>query len=167
MAVTALEMMRMVKPEALSLRPITPDDEAFLMELYASARTDVQAWISGDKEKAVFLEMQYRVQDQYFRSQHPGADYSLIQSGKRNIGRLYTAKTDREIRVLDITLLPEYRNRGIGGSVISGTLEEAKNAHLPVRLMVERFNQARTLYERMGFQIIEDAGTHYHMEWAA
>ncbi|NIR27709.1 MAG: GNAT family N-acetyltransferase [candidate division Zixibacteria bacterium] len=155
----------MVKPQTISMRQVTPEDEAFLLELYASTRADVQAWECSNEEKDAFLEMQYRIQEQFFQSQYPNADQSVIQNGEKRMGRLYTAEDGKEIRILDITLLQEYRCSGIGSSVIGRVLEKAKKVRLPVRLMVERFNRARSLYERLGFQIIEDAGTHYLIEW--
>lgn len=149
----------------LSLRPVTPEDEAFLQVLYASAREDVQAWTCGEEEAGAFLMMQYRMQDHFFRAHYPEADYAVVHDGGKDVGRIYVARTAEEIRILDITLLSEQRNRGIGSTIIREILREAECARIPVRLMVERFNRARTLYERLGFRVREDVGTHFVMEW--
>ena len=150
--------------QVLSLRPVTPEDEAFLHSLYGSVREDVQAWTCGEEESQAFLLMQYSMQDRFFRTNYPNADFTMIHDGGKCLGRIYVDRTPKEIRILDITLLPEYRGRGIGSMLLGWIIREAENARVPVRLMVERFSRARALYERLGFSIIEDTGTHFHME---
>lgn len=147
-----------------SLRPAAPDDEGFLIALFASTRPDVGAWACGEEEKAGFLLAQYRMREHSFQTRYPGAVSSVIRAAGKDAGRICVAGTPREIRILDIALLPEWRNRGIGSAVIGGILEEARGGRLPVRLMVERFSRARPLYERMGFHIVDESGTHYLME---
>ena len=59
----------------------------------------------------------------------------------------------------------EHCTRGIGTTLLHGLQSEAAAAGKPLRLHVERFNPALRLYERLGFQQIEDRGVYLFMEW--
>ena len=81
------------------------------------------------------------------------------------VGRLYVARWQDEIRIVDIALLPPYRNTGLGTTILRDLLAEAAVAHKPVRIHVEKFNPALRLYERLGFVPIADKGVYLFMEW--
>ena len=78
---------------------------------------------------------------------------------------MVVVRMDQEIRLADIALMPEYRNAGIGTSLIRELLSEGAAAGKPVRLHVARTNRAQKLYSRLGFAKIGDTGTHFLMEW--
>jgi ribosomal protein S18 acetylase RimI-like enzyme len=68
------------------------------------------------------------------------------------VGRLYVARWPEEIRMVDIALLPEYRDTGIGTSLLEALISESEGAGNPLSIHVERFNvQALRLNERLGF----------------
>jgi ribosomal protein S18 acetylase RimI-like enzyme len=69
------------------------------------------------------------------------------------------------MRIVDIALLPRYRNGGIGTAILRDILAEAATAGKPVRIHVEKFNPAMRWYERVGFRAIEDQGVYVLMEW--
>jgi ribosomal protein S18 acetylase RimI-like enzyme len=82
------------------------------------------------------------------------------------VGRLIVVRTDEQIRLADIALLPEYRRAGIGTSLIKDLMVEAQKADKPVRLQVETLNpQAKLLYERLGFIKTGETSTHFQMEY--
>ena len=60
---------------------------------------------------------------------------------------------------MDIALLPEYCNRGIGTTLLRGLQTEAAAAGRLLRIHVERFNPALRLYARLGFRQIDDRGS--------
>jgi len=164
MAVAAL-IMKMVTRAHPIARPAGQGDEEFLLRLYASTREDVLAWKCSEEERDSFFSMQHRMQEHYLRTSYPEAVCSVIQVEGKDAGRICVSHTAHEILILDIALLPEYRRRGIGSAVIADILEKAGEKRVPVMLMVDRFNRARSLYERMGFRILEDTGTHFVMGW--
>ena len=86
-------------------------------------------------------------------------------SGRRAVGRLYVARWTGEIRIVDIALLPEFCNRGIGTTLLRQLQAEAQDAGKPLRIHVERFNPALRLYDRLGFRQIEDKGVYLFLEW--
>src|SRR5436190_4976604 len=94
---------------SLSLRPIRwPEDEPFLQELYASTRVAELAKVSWtDEQKGAFCRMQFVAQHQHYREHYTGAAFDVIELDALAIGRLYVNRGEREIRIVDITLLTE------------------------------------------------------------
>lgn len=149
---------------SITLRPAGPDDEAFLYELYASTRAAELAAYGWDAaQQTAFLSLQFRAQQAHY-AEYPNADDRIILNDAQPIGRLLVSQLEKEVRLVDIALLPPWRGQGIGARVIDDLLLGAARAGLPVRLHVEKFNPARRLYERLRFVVVGDAGAHYLME---
>jgi ribosomal protein S18 acetylase RimI-like enzyme len=150
----------------VTLRPITADDQEFLSGLYASTRQEEMALVDWPAEKkAEFLQMQFQAQHTFYMEQFKGAAFDLLVLNGQPIGRLYLDRRVDELRIIDIALLPEYRNQGLGSRLMQKILAEAEAAGLPVRIHVEHYNPARRLYQRLGFKEIETNGVYYLMEW--
>jgi ribosomal protein S18 acetylase RimI-like enzyme len=151
--------------DRISLRPAAAADRNFLFQVYAGTRQDELALVPWtEPEKKAFLQMQFDAQDAYYTANYPGALFQVILLQDVPIGRLYVKQYEREIRIMDIALLPEYRNRGIGSSLLHGILSHGQSLTLPVTIHVERFNPALRLYERLGFKPIEDKGVYLLLE---
>jgi ribosomal protein S18 acetylase RimI-like enzyme len=154
-------------PNSLCLRAVVPDDLEFLYQVYAGTRAEELAatgWDDAQKEQ--FLRMQFDAQHRYYHEAFSAASYQVILCDGERAGRLYVDRRAEEIAIIDIALLPEWRGRGIGGILLRDIAEEATRAGKPVRIYVERFNRALTLYQRFGFRKIGDTGVYYHMEWS-
>ena len=80
-------------------------------------------------------------------------------------GSCLAAASSSSSRIIDIALLPEHRNGGIGSRLLRGLLDEAAEAGKPVRIHVEQLNPAMSLYRRLGFTRIEERGVYWLMEW--
>jgi ribosomal protein S18 acetylase RimI-like enzyme len=151
----------------VTFRPIRDADEPFLSRLYASTRQEELAVTDWSEErKAAFLEQQFQAQHTFYREQFTDAEFSIVELRGKPAGRLYLDRRDDEIRLIDIALLPEHRNRGIGGALMRRVLAEGEERGLPVRIHVERFNPALRLYRRLGFRRVEEQGPYFLMEWA-
>ena len=149
----------------VTLRPVCADEEPFLYRVFASTRAEEMAltgWTAVEKE--AFLRTQFRAQQKHYQAEFPGAEHNIILLDDRAIGRLFIFRNPREIHLVDISLLPEYRSSGIGTSLIKGLLAEARKAGKPVRLYVFKFNRALRLYQRLGFKKIGETATHFQME---
>ena len=151
---------------SIALRPITPEDDSFLAGVYASTRRDELAptgW--SDEEKAVFCRRQFDAQSAHYRENYPGAVLQVIERGGVSIGRLYVAHWEREIRIMDIALLPEHRGTGIGTNLLRELQNEARSAGKSLTIHVERFNPAMRLYQRLGFKVVEEQQVYLLMKW--
>ncbi len=150
----------------VTLRPATPADRLLLLSIYGASRADELATTDwDDSQKAAFVLQQFDAQDAYYRANYACASYDVIEIDGAPAGRLYTARWPDEIRIMDIAILPGFRGRGAGGQLLTHLLAEAGSAGKAVRIHVERFNPALTLYARLGFQLVEDRGVYLFLEW--
>jgi ribosomal protein S18 acetylase RimI-like enzyme len=150
--------------QAATLREVSTQDEEFLFELYRSTRAEeMAAWGWDAAQQTAFLKLQFNGQRVAFEVQYEGADHYIILLDERRVGRLLVNRTEEEIRLVDISLLPEYRNGGTGSALIRELLSEAAARGKPLRLHVLKTNRAARLYERLGFQLTADMGTHLQM----
>jgi ribosomal protein S18 acetylase RimI-like enzyme len=150
----------------LSLRPITTADRELLYRIYAGTRTEELAGTGWDDgQKAAFLQMQFDAQHRYYMENYRDARFQVIEWERAPVGRLYLVRWSDEMRIIDIALLPEYRGRGLGTQLLRNIQADARQAGLPVTIHVERFNPALSLYERLGFRMIEDKGVYLLLKW--
>ena len=152
--------------ESISVRPVTADDEAILLEIYKSSRGDDLRGLGWAEDRiSEFLGMQYEAQQNFYESEYERASDEIILWEGEPAGRLIVERREHEIRCVDIALLPEHRNRGIGTFLIQKLQDEARREKKPLRLQVIRFNRAVRLFERSGFVRTSETGTHFQMEW--
>ena len=153
---------------SLSLRPITPADDEFLARVYASSRAEelaVTGWSEG--QKADFCRSQFDAQSAYYSANYPGASFQIIERDGWPVGRLYVDRWEKVVRIIDITVLPEFRGSGVGTRLLRDLQEEARSAGKSLTIHVERFNRALELYQRLGFKQVEDKGVYLLLEWSA
>ncbi len=151
---------------SIDFRPISDGDLNCLEKIYASTRHEelkVLPWT--DSEKEAFLQMQFQAQHQYYQDQFKEAEYLMILMENCPIGRLYIDRRQDEIRLIDIALLPAYRNQRIGSMLLQQILDEGQDSQKPVRIHVEQNNRALGLYQRLGFQKNSVNGVYFLMEW--
>lgn len=150
----------------LRLRPVAPDDAEFLYQLYRSTRWEELASVAWpDAEKDAFLRQQFALQsDHYGKHYAATTEFQVIEIDGERAGRLYVARWPREIRIVDIALLPAYRGRGTGAHLLRGLLAEGASSSRTVSIHVERANPALRLYERLGFVFVEERGVYFFME---
>ncbi len=151
----------------VTLRPVVADDDQFLFEVYAGTRrAEMAAWGWETVQQDAFLKMQFLAQKQSYAMQYPHADHSIILLDQKPAGRLYVVRSEEEIHLTDISLLPEYRGQGIGAKLIKDLLDEARQSGKPCRLQVLKTNpDAARLYERLGFSATGEDALYLEMEW--
>jgi len=147
------------------LRPVTPDDRDFLLRVYASTREEELRLVDWtDEQKTAFVEMQFEAQDAYYREHYDPATFDVIEVDGEPAGRLYVARWEDEIRIIDIAILPEHRGHGVGTALLRALLDEAGAAEKRLSIHVELNNPAQRLYERLGFAPVEEHGVYRLME---
>jgi GNAT superfamily N-acetyltransferase len=152
----------------VTFRPATSDDEPFLLGVYGSTRFEELALTNWDQaQRDAFLRMQFTAQQAHYRQNYPEAEHLIILLNAEPIGRLYVSEIEAEVRIVDVTVLPEHRNAGIGTPIIRRLMEEAATIGKPLRIYVESFNPSRHLFERLGFVKVDESGYSYLLEWRA
>ena len=145
---------------------MTDGDLPFTASLYASTRLAelaVTGW--NEEQQHAFLAQQHDMQHRHYRATYDGAAWLIIEVDGRSVGRLYRVEWPREIRIIDISMAPDARGDGIGGAILAEIQEEARALGKAVSIHVEKNNRARSLYLRLGFEMVEDKGVYDLMEW--
>jgi GNAT superfamily N-acetyltransferase len=147
-------------PAGLRLRAVTAADRPFLEALFCSVRWDELAptgW--PDDAKIAFLASQFDFQQRHYVDAFPDADYMVIERDGAAIGRIYVDCSAADLHLVEISLLPVWRRKGIGAALIGSLQNEVRAGRARrVRLSVDRTNpDAHRLYQRLGF--VEDAPT--------
>jgi GNAT superfamily N-acetyltransferase len=154
--------------EQIRLRPEAEGDEPLLFALYSSTRAEELALTGWDDATCnSFLGMQFAAQRSGYRQMFPKASYDIVLLDNLPVGRMVVNRNADEIRVVDLVLAPEMRNRGIGTELLKRVAAESIAARTPLRLRVLRGNRALRFYERHGFAVTGETGAHLDMERTA
>lgn len=152
---------------SITLRPIREEDMALLYRVYYSTREEELRMIVDwtDEMKEAFVRQQFNAQHAWYQEHYIGATFDVVLVDGVPAGRLYVHRREREIRLVDITLLPEFRNSGLGSRLLRELLAESEATGKPLTIHVEKYNPAMRLYQRLGFRSIEDRGPYDLLEW--
>lgn len=166
MAADPVAELRATLDQDLAVREATSADRAVLLAVYAGTREEELAYTDWPPEQRLaFVTQQFEAQDQHYRLHYPGARFLVVESVGRPIGRLYLHPREREIRLMDISLLPAERGHGVGRRLLGALLAIGRASGRSVSIHVEKMNRARGLYERLGFATVADVGVYDLMEW--
>ena len=145
------------------LRNIDLADDEFLFTLYASTRADEMALVNwSEMQKESFLRMQFHAQRQQYQFTYPNAIHQIIEFNGVPAGRLIVDYSANETLLVDIALLPDFRNLGLGASILRSLQAEGKK----ISLHVIRSNPAVNLYQRLGFIFVGEEAFYSKMEWS-
>src|SRR5712691_9212836 len=137
----------------LRLRPEGDDDRAFRFGLFCDSRPDEwERAVLDAATRARLMRLQFDAQTAGYRSQFPDAGCAIVEFAGEPIGRIVVDRPGDRLHLVDIALVPGYRNRGIGTAILQALIDEAQAVRLPVRLNVAAGNApALRLYRRLGF----------------
>ncbi len=120
----------------ITVRPEQTADEPFLFELYSSTRQEeLDAWGWPTETRTTFLCLQFKA-SQGYHTAFPDAEFQIIMLHGVDVGRMIVHRTQEELHLVDIALLPQHRNTGIGTIIMRRIIDEAKAAKRPLRLQV-------------------------------
>lgn len=138
--------------QAIALRAIETHDIAFLRSVYASTRIDELAPLNWEQAQIdAFLGSQFEAQRQDYWRNYDTSRFCIVSVAGVDAGRVYVERRADQMSIVDISLLPPFRGRGIGGQLMAQLVAEADAAALPLRIHVEFNNPAQRLYLRCGF----------------
>lgn len=148
------------------LQERTENDSEFFMELFGeikSSELHLDLW--PEAFRIQMIEMQYNAFMQSINSEFPKHYDYLILFKSEKAGRLQLDKNEQGFRIINISLLNSFRNKGLGTTIIKEILSEASNKNTPVFLEVDKVNPAFNLYNRLGFKIIQQDEIKYSMKY--
>jgi GNAT superfamily N-acetyltransferase len=147
-----------------TVRPATLDDVGFLVEAmyFASVpppsvgmdHPDAVSWVEGVRKSTT---------DQVLGKVENSTTYVILADGNR-VGRLRVVRTNECHVIGGIQIHPAYQGAGVGTSIITTLLQEARDKAVPLALQVSRHNpDAERLYTRLGFRRTGEEGDDYWM----
>lgn len=155
-----------MNPAEVTLRPVQPADEEFLLRVYASTRSAELALVPWTPEqKTVFVRMQFEAQRKHYQARYPRSEYSVIAHQGRDVGRLWRVSEPDGIHILDLTLLPECRGAGIGAALLRRLQREAAGSGLGLFIYVESAGPALPVFEHLGFRREKEEGIQWLLHW--
>ncbi|MDD1622485.1 MAG: GNAT family N-acetyltransferase [Methylococcaceae bacterium] len=145
----------------MNLRAANSEDEAFLWEAQYHAalldsKQDPTAVVQGDPILARYVEGWGRIGDIGIIAEHDNKPVGAAWC------RLFRKETpgwgwiDEEIPEISVAVLPEFRQKGIGTSLLTRLLEIAGQNYKAVSLAVRSTNPAFRLYLRLGFRVLPE-----------
>jgi ribosomal protein S18 acetylase RimI-like enzyme len=151
--------------QMIQLRPVEEKDTSFIEEVYGSTRqNELKLTNWEEQQKNAFIVMQSMAQLAEYKKNFPGAAFQIILYKKQLAGRFYTWENENEIRLIDITLLPSFRGKGIGTDLLKELIKRSNSIQKKIALHAEPANPAFELYRRLGFVYIKNNGRHCYME---
>lgn len=136
-------------PDGLQLRPADARDEAFFELLYHSTREDLQALGSAAD---TLIRMQYQAKTQSYRQIYPHAIELVLERDQKAIGQVTLNDDQHNLRLIELSLLPEERRKGLGKTLLKTLQQYATYKATPIMLTVNQNNQvAKGLYSTLGF----------------
>jgi len=159
--------LKTLSKNGLSFRAIRDSDQDFLHAVYRSTREEEIAntgWTEA--EKTDFIAMQFKAQHSHYIMHYPEADWLIVKHQGEMIGRLYLEEWPTQLRIIDIALIGQARNKGLGSLILRNLMDAATARGRAVSIHVEKTNPAMALYHRLGFETIEDKGVYDLLRWA-
>lgn len=157
-----------IQRDAIHRRPVTPEDMPFLTYLYFTTReAEMQMVPWTPEQKTAFLLHQFNAQKVHYEREYPDCHFDMLEIDGQPIGRLYLDPRETHLHIVDISIAPAYRNRGIGTLLLQEIIDQARASSRAVGIHVEYNNPARSLYDRLGFRQLRSSGVYHYMEWAA
>ncbi|HNX09658.1 MAG TPA: GNAT family N-acetyltransferase [Methanothrix sp.] len=148
----------------VALRAACDQDEPFFFRLFCSIREPDFAFL-GDRERDAILNMQYSARQRGLCANWPHARHMIVTEDGESIGRLSIARNGNVLHLIEIALLPERQNRGIGSFLMKQLVKEAGDCQgHQIKLYVFRSSRAVRFYQRMGFVPVSDDGVYLLME---
>lgn len=156
-----------MKQSELIIRAMRPEEYPLLQEFLYQAIFLPEGTVPPSRSVIDLPELQIYIADFGTRF----GDYCLVaEINRKVIGAAWSrimedyGHIDKDTPSLAISLLPGYRDQGIGTKLLSNLLALLyKKGFSQVSLSVQKKNPAFHLYKRAGFQILEEKGTEYLM----
>ncbi len=158
----------MFRQATVGLRPETAEDLFFLRELYLSVRDGESGFRDLDPSaRTAAPEQQFEWQHAQYHAANPHEWFTIVMVDDKPAGRFYLVLHAASLRVIDISLLPEFRGHGIGTQQMLNVRAESVRTGLPIRLSVVADDVVRGFYKHLGFRVIGRDEVRLELEWKA
>jgi ribosomal protein S18 acetylase RimI-like enzyme len=152
----------------ISLRKQVDTDLIFIKRLFDEVKSyELNAGQWQDELRKQILDMQFSAHELHFKNNLSNGEDSIILFEGNPVGRLILDRSDNDINLADIIILPEYQGKGIGKFVIEKIINESDTSGKTITLIVSKNNRAMNLYSKLGFKISHQTETDYCMIYSS
>jgi ribosomal protein S18 acetylase RimI-like enzyme len=149
---------------SITTRAATEEDDAFLFGLFRAVRLPEFAHAGlAPAQLDLLMSIQYAGQKQTYGAEYPGGNEVVLLDGEA-IGRIWLYRGTTEHHLVDIALMPEFRNRGVGTALMKDAIAGARAAGLRLRCSVAATNAGSLrFHQRLGFQVAGQDDLYYDL----
>ena len=153
--------------DPITWRKGAAEDTPLLFALFAATKGEEFAPLGLAPEQLLaLLEMQFQARQASYAQMFPHAvDQILCLGDGTPVGRSLIERRSDCYYCIDLSVLPAYRNRGIGTWALRQTQQLAAVEGVYFRLRSDKNSVALSLYERLGFIKASSDEMAYIMEW--
>lgn len=157
-----------VLPPGMNLRLAGNDDEEFLLSLFFSTRPELAFLPLPPAQLTLLMRQQYELQQRDYTNRYPHAEHWIITMDSKSVGKIMFERSTSALHLIDFIITPDWRNRGIGSTILVA-LKACIDANAGVlSLSVEHHNtHAKRLYQRLGFIKKQAFETHELLVWSS
>jgi ribosomal protein S18 acetylase RimI-like enzyme len=110
--------------------------------------------------RAPLLRLQFTAQQRGHASRFPDAEHRIILVDGERAGQFRLAAPPGRLHIVDISLLPHFRRRGIGSAVYRGVIERAAREARRVTAVVAKSNPGSFAFHMaLGFAVERETDT--------
>ena len=145
-----------IKPiPSIDFRQATEEDFDFLFAMHIATMKDYVDQIWGWDDA---------FQESLFRERYIPNQIQVIKFDGKDIGMISLEERTDDVFLRAIEILPTHQGQGIGSRIIQEIIDDAESKQKPVSLSVLKGNPAKSLYERLGFSVIEETDPRFFMK---
>ena len=149
---------------SITTRTATEHDDAFLFALFKAVRSGEFAHAALEPAQLdLLIGIQYAGQKQSYGTQYPGGNSIVLLDGEP-VGRIWLFRGPAEHHLVDVALMPEFQNRGIGSILIAEAIAAARSAGVRLCCSIALTNGASLrFHQRLGFQVVGHDEIYYDL----
>lgn len=140
---------------SFSLRRASESDRDLIFEAFKRSMREYVEWAWGWDEE---------FQRNGFLTSLAVKKFQLVCVAGQAVGALYVEEHDQYHWIRTIFIRPEHQGQGIGSKLLTQEIERARINGKHVIVKVIKINPAKCLYERLGFDIVNEDDATYHMQ---
>ena len=104
-----------------AVRPAaTPMDRDFSRSASLRARVPISPPFRG-RPRGRYLRQQFEARIRDDEARFAAAENAVVLRDGEPVGQLWVDRSDEEVRMLDVALLPEHRGAGVGTNLLTGS----------------------------------------------
>ena len=137
----------------------------FCRQLFFLHRGEVLPELPGTAKNDV-LELQYQDFEELLAKENPEALNFVLLDGEHPVGRLVIEEKEGDIEILNFVMLPQCRNRGLGGDLVLAMQEAASSQKNSLSIVIFKDNPSLDLFVRKGFTKQPIADGYLRCRWS-